>query len=351
MTTRLRTSLMGGILAQGAERRQGASSLPAAGPRGAARAKAGAPGRPSALYPAPMRTERLLLPALLLVAASCKRSQIAPEPTPPRASASASASAPGAVARPSTSAASEYEDLPLYPLDANPPDTSDNVNTASLEATREQVIDLVARFARRRGKAPDAAEIRQALAAPYRPFELPEDGKPVIPTRWGKLCRTYQLVKEEPIDQLCMNGAMWAVTIVVADFDGDGTDDFILFGTWTVAAHQDVLLGVYTREGDVVKPLPQPQEQPFAPDESMHHFRRPFLKKSPGGLLLEDTQYERWDASGASLGWAPVGEEARRRDETRTYLITRGRPVLQQTRIEEWDKKRGKQSKVIKATP
>lgn len=293
--------------------------------------------------------------------ACCSSTTVGPEPPAPRASASvvAVASAPavasgqGARAAPSASADDlainpEDPDEIIYPRSASPPEASITPAPGSLEASREQFVELVARFARRRGKAPVVDEIRQAFSPAPRPAD---PAAPAPPSRWGRLCRQFELIKEEPIDQLCKNGGDWLPSVLVADFDGDGTDDFILFGTWSVAAHQDDLLGVYVRDGEAVRPLPLPQSRPFAPDETLHHFGRPFLKKVEGGLLLEDSIYERWDAAGGAIGHSPLEEAARTRTETHYYLIARGVPRLQKTRIEDWDKARGRREKTVKAKP
>ena len=221
-----------------------------------------------------------------------------------------------------------------------------NANPPVGFAPRGQALDFLQRAARYRGKPVDAVRLVAAFDAPTR--MLGDE----TPTLWAAVCAEMGLADEEALEVLCQDNVNWGPSLERADIDQDGVEEFLLFGTWTVAAHNDALLAIFAPYGDSLRRLPIPRGAPFdemAESPYFYHLGRPMVRKAGKRVLFDVITIERWNAEGVSLGWSPVEEAVRVLETRQTYEFKAGIPKLRETSVEDWTKGKGKRVKVTKA--
>ncbi len=223
-----------------------------------------------------------------------------------------------------------------------------NANAPVGFASREQALEFLQRAARYRGKPVDPARLTAAYDAPMRSFG------DQTPTLWAAVCVEMGLADEEALEVLCQDNVSWGPSLERADIDQDGVEEFLLFGTWTVAAHHDALLAIFTPDRDSLRRLPIPRGAPF--DEMgespfFYHLGRPMVRKVGKHVLFDVITIERWNAEGVPLGWSPVEEAVRVLETRQTYEFRAGIPKLRKTSVEDWTRGKGKRVKVTKVPP
>jgi hypothetical protein len=217
-----------------------------------------------------------------------------------------------------------------------------------LGATKTQWIEFLERAARSRGKIPNRARLVKALDEPEHRWG--DESK----TLWAAECLALGFVDEDSdLEVLCRGeGNYEGLTLLVVDVDGDHANDYLVFGTWSLAAHQDELLLMYAPEGDALRKVHFDHGPPLdvgEQDSRMVSLGRPFLRKVGTKLVLEFTHLERYDPAGESLEYT-AGDLARSVTTKRKYDFNAGHPVLLETRTEEWTAKNGKRVTVERAS-
>jgi hypothetical protein len=221
-----------------------------------------------------------------------------------------------------------------------------NANAPVGFAPREQALDFLQRAARYRGKPVNLARLTAAYDAPMRAFD------DETPTLWATVCVEMGLADEEALEVLCQDNVSWGPSLERADIDQDGVEEFLLFGTWTVAAHHDALLAIFTPDKDSLRRLPIPRGAPF--DEMgespfFYHLGRPMVRQVGKQALFDVITIERWNADGAPIGWSLVEEAVRVLETRQSYEFKAGVPKLRKTSVKDWTKGKGKRVKVTRA--
>lgn len=230
---------------------------------------------------------------------------------------------------------------------AKPPAESRSADNP-LGATKGQWIEFLQRAARSRGKNPNRERLVKALDEPEHRWDDKSQ------TLWAAECLALGFVDEgSELEVLCRGeGNYEGLTLLVVDADGDHANDYLVFGTWSLGAHQDELLLMYAPEGDGLRKVQVDQGPPLnigEHDSRMVSFGRPFLRKVGTKLVLEFTHLERYDTAGESLEYT-AGDLARSVTTKRKYDFNAGHPVLLETRTEEWTPKGGKRVTVERAS-